>query len=176
MIDLGDFYTVDEFKVIWENAAAKEYKIQVSIDGENWKDVYNVTDGKSAEIKEGNFSPVSTKYIRLFGISKTMEIYGFSIFDFQVMGKKEMNKLRSNKNKNININKSSKNIIHLGVMCIGCRSFPIKGCRYKCTLCINFNYCEECAKKYAKEHNHPFFMFYDPKKRPVFWNYFLKKD
>ena len=33
MIDLIDTYIVDEFIITWENAAAKEYKIQVSIDG-----------------------------------------------------------------------------------------------------------------------------------------------
>ena len=171
-IDLEDIYIVDEFKIVWENAAAKEYKIQVSLDGNEWKDVYNVTDGKSAEKKEDNFESTSAKYIRLLGISKTMEIYGYSIYDFQVMGvKKETNKLKSNKIKN----KISSNIIHYGVKCIGCESFPIKGCRYKCAICNNFNFCEECMKKCSKNHNHPFYLYYDLKKRPIFSNFIKNK-
>ena len=169
MIDLNDIYIVDEFKIVWENAAAKEYKIQVSMDGIDWIDVYNVIDGKNAEIKEDNFESVSAKYIRLFCLSKTMNIYGYSIYDFQVMGVIKNNKLKNNRHNKKNIKpKIFSNIVHFGVKCIGCERFPIKGCRYKCAICSNFNFCEECEKKYANNHNHPFYIFYDLKKRPIF--------
>ena len=105
-----------------------------------------------------------------------MEIYGYSIYDFQVMGvKKGANKLKSNKMKKKVKNKCSNNIIHYGVKCIGCESFPIKGCRYKCAICNNFNFCEECEKKLSKNHNHPFYIYYDLKKRPILSNFIKHK-
>ena len=88
MIDLEDEYIVDGFKVSWEAAAGKEYKIQVSMNGNDWKDVYTVTDGINGETRQDSFGSTSARYIRLFGITKTMEMYGFSIFDFQVFGVK----------------------------------------------------------------------------------------
>ena len=177
MIDLNDIYIVNEFKIVWENAAAKEYKIQVSMDGNDWIDVYNVIDGKNAEIKEDIFESVSAKYIRLFCLSKTMDIYGYSLYDFQVMGEIKTNKLKNNKYKKENIKpKLLSNIVHFGVKCNGCERFPIKGYRYKCAICNNINFCEECEKKYAKNHNHPFYIFYDLKKRPFFFNYKNKKE
>ena len=47
-------------------------------------------------------------------------------------------------------------VIHKNVRCDGCKKYPITGIRYKCTICHNFDYCEDCEKKFNKEHNHPF--------------------
>ena len=91
-VDLQDVYTVDGFKVVWEAAAAKEYKLQVSMDGKDWKDVYEVKNGTGGETKEDNFAPVTAKYVRLLGTSKILEQYGYSVFDFEVMGVKGENK------------------------------------------------------------------------------------
>ena len=177
MIDLIDYYIVNSFKVIWEYAAAKEYKIQVSIDGIQWKDVYNVTDGKNAEIKEDNFSPVKAKYVRLYATSKTMEQYGYSIYDFQIMGIKDTqiiysNNITSNLLKKNNI---QNNNIHFGVKCINCGILPIKGFRYKCAICTNLNFCKKCKNEIYKEHKHPFYIFKDSRKRPIFSNFYWKK-
>lgn len=51
--------------------------------------------------------------------------------------------------------------LHSGVECKGCGMFPIVGCRYKCNLCEDFNYCEKCEAKFAEEHNHPFIKIYN---------------
>ena len=45
--------------------------------------------------------------------------------------------------------------MHNGVTCDGCGVFPIVGCRYKCAVCPDFDYCENCEKKYGTEHSHP---------------------
>ena len=179
-IDLGDEYIVDGFKVSWEAAAGKEYKIQVSMNGNDWKDVYSVTDGINGETKQANFSSTSARYVRLFGTSKTMEIYGYSIFDFQVFGVKSNQKLKSKKRK-INMvnnfeNKENVNqkLEHFGVKCAQCGSNPIKGIRYKCAICNNFDYCEKCQLKFLKKHKHPFLVFCNPKMRPVFYKSFEK--
>ena len=45
--------------------------------------------------------------------------------------------------------------VHFGVKCDGCGKFPIVGCRYKCAVCNNFDYCEDCEKKLSQNHGHP---------------------
>ena len=44
--------------------------------------------------------------------------------------------------------------MHRGVICDGCNR-PVCGIRYKCVICPDFDYCEECEKKLHKEHSHP---------------------
>ena len=90
----------------------------------------------------------------MLGISKTLEVYGFSIYDFKVMGVKENKKLLKSK--------KIPKIIHFGIKCDGCGISPITGCRYKCGVCDNFDYCEECEKKLSKEHGHPLLKIRDP--------------
>ena len=51
---------------------------------------------------------------------------------------------------------------HFGVKCDGCGAFPIVGCRYKCAVCDNFDYCEECEKKLSQKHGHPLLKIRDP--------------
>ena len=70
-----------------------------------------------------------------------------------------------NKNE-IKINTEPKNenkIIHYGVKCDGCGVYPIVGCRFKCVVCDDFDYCEGCEKKLALQHGHPLLKIRDPK-------------
>ena len=46
--------------------------------------------------------------------------------------------------------------IHPMVSCDGCGMTPIIGNRYKCSICYNFDYCQNCEEMYKNEHNHPF--------------------
>ena len=57
--------------------------------------------------------------------------------------------------------------IHYGVTCDGCKKNPIVGCRYKCAVCKDFDFCEECEAKMNKEHLHPFIKIYKPEMRPA---------
>ena len=47
--------------------------------------------------------------------------------------------------------------VHNGITCNGCNQQNIKGIRYKCTICPEFNYCEKCEEKLGEKHLHPFF-------------------
>ena len=58
-------------------------------------------------------------------------------------------------------------ITHYRVKCDGCKKFPIEGIRYKCTICKNFDYCEECEKKYALELGHPLLKIRKPELAPI---------
>ena len=71
--------------------------------------------------------------------------------------------------------KIANKIIHFGVKCDGCGKFPIIGCRFKCAVCDNFDYCEECEKKLSEKHNHPFLKIYEPKMKPTFFKCEIKK-
>lgn len=45
---------------------------------------------------------------------------------------------------------------HNNVFCDGCQKGPIVGIRYKCTVCHDFDFCEECEEKNALSHAHNF--------------------
>jgi len=47
------------------------------------------------------------------------------------------------------------NLIHC-VPCKGCEAPQISGIRYKCSICSDFDLCENCEDKFAITHNHPF--------------------
>ena len=166
-VDLGAVYIVSGFKILWEAASAKEYKIQVSTDGTNWDDVVEVKDGKGVESREETFDAVSAKFIRLYCTKKVLELYGYSVFNFEVMGTKKASKM-------ILKNTISNKIVHR-IKCNGCGKYPIIGSRFKCAVCEGFDYCEECEHKLSEKHNHPFLKIYEPKMAPVFFKCQTKK-
>jgi len=45
--------------------------------------------------------------------------------------------------------------LHDGVSCDVCRMFPIRGMRYKCCVCPNFDLCEKCESSNTHNPNHP---------------------
>ena len=57
----------------------------------------------------------------------------------------EINK-KSNININNNIISNKDTVIHYGIKCNNCGIENIKGIRYKCTTCDDFNLCEKCEK------------------------------
>ena len=71
--------------------------------------------------------------------------------------------------------KISNKIMHFGVKCDGCGAFPIVGCRFKCAICPDFDYCEKCEEKLSEKHNHPFLKIYEPKMNPFLFNCAHKK-
>ena len=59
--------------------------------------------------------------------------------------------------------------VHKFVKCDGCKMEPITGCRFKCTVCDNFDYCENCEKKFCQnqQHQHPFLKINKPEMTPI---------
>lgn len=43
-------------------------------------------------------------------------------------------------------------VVHANVSCDGCEVNPIKGIRYKCSVCRNFDFCEVCEERLGHEH------------------------
>ena len=59
----------------------------------------------------------------------------------------------------------SNEIIHQGVSCDNCEDKDIKGIRYKCAVCKNFDFCENC-ESFVK-HPHPFLKIRNPSYCPA---------
>ena len=66
-------------------------------------------------------------------------------------------------------------IVHFGVKCDQCKKYPIVGVRYKCSVCHNFDYCEDCEKKFSRTHKHAFFKINDPSQRALIFTNIPKK-
>lgn len=71
--------------------------------------------------------------------------------------------------------KIANKVMHFGVKCDGCGAFPIVGCRFKCAVCEDFDFCETCEQKLSEKHNHPFLKIYEPKMNPIFFKCVPKK-
>ena len=120
--------------------------------------------------KKGTFNSVEAKYVRIFWITKTLEAYRFSIYNFELYGTKKASlKLRK---KSFLQHKDLPSKIFHKVKCRECGGFPIFGIRFKCAICENFDYCEECENKLSEKHNHPFLKIYEPKMAPVYFKCF----
>ena len=72
----------------------------------------------------------------------------------------------NNQETNNNNNNTEKKPVHYCVRCDGCNCFPIRGIRYKCAVCNNFDYCEDCEEKYFEVHQHPFIKINKPELAP----------
>ena len=83
-VDLGKTYTVSKVIVNWEGAYGKAYKIQTSIDGNNWTTVKNVTDGKGG-VETITFTATEARYVKMQGVTRALP-YGYSIWEMEVYG------------------------------------------------------------------------------------------
>lgn len=45
-----------------------------------------------------------------------------------------------------------KEVVHLGVKCHKCGVMPICGIRYRCSVCFDFDYCEQCEELHHDKH------------------------
>lgn len=105
-VDLEEVYEVSKVVLNWEGACGKEYKIQVSDDGENWKDMTHVTDGKAGIIEFTYDNLMAGRYVRMQGIEPTGQ-YGYSLWEFEVYGTKLKDKLKKyyDENKDIDVSR-----------------------------------------------------------------------
>ena len=83
-VDLGAVKTVKGVKLNWEAAYGRSYSIQVSNDAANWNSVFSTTSGDGG-IDYVQLSPVSAKYIRIYGTQRGLP-YGYSLYEIEVYG------------------------------------------------------------------------------------------
>ena len=82
-LDLGAPQRIGKVRLNWEAAYAKAYKLQVSDDGRNWRDVAVVTDGQGGE-ETRSFAPTTARYVRMLGTKRGSE-YGYSLWEMSVL-------------------------------------------------------------------------------------------
>ncbi|GFP74369.1 hypothetical protein bsdtw1_00419 [Clostridium fungisolvens] len=105
-VDLEEVYDISRVVLNWEGACGKEYKIQISEDGQNWIDVSHITDGV-AGIKELNYEkPVTGRYVKMLGIIPIGQ-YGYSLWEFEVYGTSLKSELKKYYDQNKNLDTSS---------------------------------------------------------------------
>ncbi len=82
-IDLQAVYDLTGARIVWEAAAAKNFKIQVSSDDASWTTVYTTITGDGGT---DMFTFASTaRYIRMYAGDRLTD-YGYSIYEFEVFG------------------------------------------------------------------------------------------
>jgi F5/8 type C domain/Glycosyl hydrolases family 2, TIM barrel domain len=80
-VDLGQVTTINHIQLVWEDAYATAYQIQVSTDGTNWTTIYSTTTG-SGNVEDFNVTG-SGRYVRLYGTTRGTS-YGYSLWEFGV--------------------------------------------------------------------------------------------
>lgn len=82
MVDLGKPQQFGRVVLNWEAACGKSYSIQVSDDGQTWKDVYKTDKGAGGR-EEIRLPATTARYIRLYGTARVGE-WGYSLWELQV--------------------------------------------------------------------------------------------
>ncbi|MFH8224081.1 discoidin domain-containing protein [Streptomyces sp. NPDC018057] len=82
-VDLGRRADLSRAVLTWENAYGKDYEIQASDDGTDWRTLKKVTggDGDTDDLALSG----SGRYVRMQGLARSGG-YGYSLWEFQVYG------------------------------------------------------------------------------------------
>ena len=83
-VDLGKETDITSINLYWEGAYAKSYNIQFSNDEENWTQKYSTTTSNGGN-QSLNVSG-RARYVRLNMTEKFLSAYGYSLYEFEVMG------------------------------------------------------------------------------------------
>lgn len=85
-VDLGATQRIGRVHLVWEDAYASEYRIEVSDDGQNWRSIYSTTQSEGGE-ENVSFAPVQTRFARVFCVKRATP-FGSSLREFQVRAPK----------------------------------------------------------------------------------------
>lgn len=77
--DFGAKTQIGYLKLVWENAYARQYRLLVSDDGQQWTTLREVASGKGGTEEFFNFN-VNARYLRLQGVARATQ-YGYSLFE-----------------------------------------------------------------------------------------------
>jgi len=84
-VDLGEPIEIARVELVWENAYGKSYAIQVSLDGETWKDVYKTDSGQGGS-ETLRFAPTKARWVRMYGTKRGTQ-HGYSLWEIRVFGR-----------------------------------------------------------------------------------------
>ncbi|MCI8956125.1 MAG: hypothetical protein HFG29_03925 [Eubacterium sp.] len=87
-IDLGTVRNIKQFNILWEDAGAKDYYIEVSKDGTNYIKVADIEGINNMQHRNDTIrlkEMVETRYIKITGTARATD-YGYSIWELAVYG------------------------------------------------------------------------------------------
>jgi len=84
-VDLGKAYDIHNIKLLWEDAYAASYTIDVSYDGFSWRTVFEETNGDGQLDSLFFDQPEPARFVRMNGIDRATE-WGFSLYELEVYG------------------------------------------------------------------------------------------
>ncbi|MCP4640770.1 MAG: hypothetical protein GY851_10070 [bacterium] len=93
-IDLGRKVKIGGVRINWERACATEYEVQVSTDGEKWRRLYRVTDGKPG-VRELTGNTGKGRYIRVLCL-KANQYNLYSIWEITLLDEESARTLGDN--------------------------------------------------------------------------------
>ncbi len=84
-VNLGSAQSVGAVAIRWENAYASSYRIEMSADGATWSPIPGAANASGhGGVEVLTFTPVTTQYIRMYGITRALQPYGYSLYEFGV--------------------------------------------------------------------------------------------
>lgn len=84
-LDFGSPQAVMACSIRWENAHAEKFRVDASLDKENWTPVYREDKSRGGETVALFPSPVEARYLRL-ACQKRATAWGYSIWEFSALG------------------------------------------------------------------------------------------
>ncbi len=85
-VDLGAPQRIGRVRLSWENAYASAYRVEVSDDGQNFREVYSTDQSQGGE-EDIAFTPVEARYVRVLALKRGTN-FGASLYDFEVRAPK----------------------------------------------------------------------------------------
>ncbi|WP_433297685.1 chitosanase [Actinoplanes sp. CA-030573] len=84
-IDLGAVRQIDRVRLRWDKAFAKTYRLQTSVDGANWTDVYATAKGNGGTDDLKRLAG-SGRYLRVLATQRGATSGGYSLFEIRAYG------------------------------------------------------------------------------------------
>jgi F5/8 type C domain len=81
-VDLGAARTVGRVVLSWEAAHARSYRLEVSPDGTQWREVFTTSAGNGGQ-DVVSFTPIEARFVRMTGMQRATS-YGYSLYELEV--------------------------------------------------------------------------------------------
>lgn len=88
--DFGKEKVLNKIVIRWEKAFATEYEILTSFDAKKWMRLLLKKDGKGA-IETLEFPAVKARYVKIIGLKRINDQWGFSMWEFEPYGPQSLN-------------------------------------------------------------------------------------
>lgn len=85
VVDLEDYYNINDIKIFWQEAYATEYHIEVSMDEERWTKVYSTSTCAGGD-EDIAIDEIAARYIRVTADKRYNAAWGASIREIEVYG------------------------------------------------------------------------------------------